>query len=54
MGLLDDKENKNATELRRYFETEEWGRQFHIINGSVYYRIIYIQGRVSQTVIQKH
>ena len=29
------------TELRRHLETEKQGRQLHIINGSVYYRVTF-------------
>ena len=44
-----------STKLRRHLETEKQGRQLHIINGSVYYRVTY-RGRmgIGQTMIQNH
>ena len=42
------------TKLRRHLETEKLVRKLHVINGSVYYRVIYSQGGIGWTTIQKH
>lgn len=44
------------TKLRRHLETKKQGRQLHITNESVYYRVTYSQGGIGirQTKTQKH
>ena len=50
------KKQKVPIELRRHFETKKEGRQLHITNESVYYRVAYSQGeiRIRQTMNWKH
>ena len=43
MGVGGWRKQKVPIELRRHFETKKEGRQLHIINGSVYYRVTYSQ-----------
>ena len=45
VGLGEWKEWRVPTKLRRYLETEEQGRQLHIMDGSVYYRVTSLTGQ---------
>lgn len=56
IGIEGRRKGKVPTELRGCLETEERGRQFHTINGSVYYRVTYSWGEIGiqPTTIQRH
>lgn len=43
-----------SIELRRYLETKKQDRQLHIISGSIYYRVTYLQGSIGFLTIWKH